>query len=47
MRLRAIRIGWLLLALLAAFVIFVECLADIGGDQEPIRQPAPTAIIPE
>lgn len=37
-----VRIAWLVLAVLAAFVIFVECLADVGGDATPIPQPMPT-----
>ena len=31
MRIGPIRIVWIVLALLAAFVIFVECLAKTGG----------------
>jgi hypothetical protein len=36
------RFAWFLLVALAAFVIFVECIADVGGDDDPIREPAPT-----
>jgi hypothetical protein len=42
-RLGFVRFSWLVLALLAAFVIFVECMADAGGDAAPIEQPTPTA----
>jgi hypothetical protein len=39
------RIAWLILAVLAAFVIFIECMADVGGDAAPIPQPTPTAAV--
>jgi hypothetical protein len=42
LRLGFFRVAWLVLALLAAFVIFVECLANVGGDSDPIREPQPT-----
>ena len=42
-----VRIAWLVLAILAAFVIFVECLADVGGDATPIPKPTPTLQISE
>jgi hypothetical protein len=45
MRIGVVRFAWIVLAVLAAFVIFVECLADVGGDHEPIQQPHPTARI--
>lgn len=47
MRLGFVRISWLVLTILAAFVIFVECLADAGGDAAPILQPTPTAATRE
>lgn len=44
MRLLGVRLLWIGLALLAAFVLFVEYVADVGGDEAPIPQPtaAPT-----
>lgn len=41
-RLGMVRIAWLVLAILAAFVIFVECMAEVGGDATPIEKPRPT-----
>lgn len=38
------RLGWVLLALLAAFVIFVECIAEVGGSVDPIPQPPRTPV---
>jgi hypothetical protein len=42
--------GWgflLLLAFLAVFVVFVECLADIGGSREAVPIPVPPTSSPE
>lgn len=44
MRIGAIRIVWVVLALLAAFVIFIQCIADVGG--ESIPKPTTPAIAP-
>ena len=44
MSLGIVRIAWLVLAILAAFVIFVECLADVGGSATPIPRPTPSQI---
>jgi hypothetical protein len=33
------RLLWLLIALLAAFVLFIEVLADVGGDAPPVDRP--------
>ena len=41
-RLGAFRFAGLILAGLAAFVICVECLANVGGDSAPILEPTPT-----
>ena len=43
MRIGFLHLSWLVLGILAAFVIFVECLADAGGDAAPVEQPTPTA----
>ena len=47
MRIGPIRIIWIILALLAAFVIFVECLAKTGGGPDPLPRaganPTPAA----
>jgi hypothetical protein len=37
---------WLMLAVLGAFVIFIECMADVGGSRETQQVPSdpqPTA----
>lgn len=41
---RFLRIGilWLFLFLLAAFVFFVEFVADVPGNAEPVQRPNPT-----
>lgn len=39
MRVGRVRLIWVLLVLLAAFVLFTECIADIGGNAEPIPRP--------
>jgi hypothetical protein len=44
-RIGPLRITWLLTVVLAAFVIFVHCIAEVGGLDDPVRQPnqaAPT-----
>jgi hypothetical protein len=43
----AIRIVWIFLALLAAFVIFIQCIAEVGGEAipkstSPAISPVPT-----
>jgi len=35
MRIGAVRIVWVFLALLAAFVIFIQCIAEVGGEAKP------------
>lgn len=44
LRLGYVRFAWVILALLAAFVIFIECMADVGGDADPILEPTPTQV---
>jgi hypothetical protein len=43
-----LRIVWVFLVLLAAFVIFVQCLAEVGGATipQPTHTPAPVATAP-
>jgi Na+-transporting methylmalonyl-CoA/oxaloacetate decarboxylase gamma subunit len=45
MRLGKLRIVWVFLVLLAAFVIFVQCIADVGGSAipKPTSSPVPVA----
>ena len=38
-----LRLLWLFLLLLAAFVVFVEFVADVGGGAPGIPKPPPTA----
>lgn len=40
---RFLRLGilWFFLFLLAAFVVFVEFIAEVPGNAEPVRQPTP------
>jgi hypothetical protein len=40
-----LRVVWVFLVLLAAFVIFVQCLADVGGETipQPTHTPVPAA----
>ncbi|MEX0681950.1 MAG: hypothetical protein WD904_07130 [Dehalococcoidia bacterium] len=45
MTIGAFRIAWLILALLLAFVIFIECMADVGGSAAPIPHPTPTPAL--
>lgn len=42
MKIRRVRITWLILALLLAFVLFVKCIVEVGGDAEPLARPEPT-----
>jgi Na+-transporting methylmalonyl-CoA/oxaloacetate decarboxylase gamma subunit len=44
LKIGAVRIVWIFLALLAAFVIFVQCIAEVGG--EAIPKPTPPASTP-
>jgi len=39
-----LRIIWVVLALLAAFVIFVECIAKVGGGSDSLPKPHVTAV---
>jgi Na+-transporting methylmalonyl-CoA/oxaloacetate decarboxylase gamma subunit len=39
-----LRIIWVFLVLLAAFVIFVQCIADVGGSAIPKPISPPTAV---
>jgi len=47
LRILQLRLLWPILLLLAAFVIFFEFIADVGGSAEPLPsppiQPSPTA----
>jgi hypothetical protein len=47
LRILQLRVLWPILLLLAAFVIFFEFIADVGGSAEPLPsppiQPSPTA----
>lgn len=50
MRIGAVRIVWVFLALLAAFVIFIQCIAEVGGEAIPkpafpISTPVATAQV--
>lgn len=40
MRVGPLRIMWIAIAVLSAFIIFVQCLADVGGEHDPVEQPA-------
>ena len=42
MRIGRLRLIWLILGLLTAFVIFVEFIADTGGSAQPAPQPVST-----
>jgi hypothetical protein len=44
MRLGMIRLTWVALALIAAFVIFVECIANVGDASIPRPTPTPTTV---
>ena len=39
-----LKVIWIVLAVLALFVLFVDCVAIIGGDENPIPKPTPTQI---
>jgi len=45
-RIGSVRLVWLFLAALAAFVIFVECIATVGGSPDAIPHPTATAEAP-
>jgi hypothetical protein len=42
LRLGSLRITWILLAVLATFVLFIHCLAEVGGEDDAIPRPVPT-----
>ncbi len=42
MKIGPLRIIWMVLALLAAFVIFVECIAKVGGGSDSLPKPQTT-----
>ena len=50
LRVWRLRLLWILILLLAAFVLFVGVIADVGGSAGPIQQPrnvpSPTIIVP-
>jgi hypothetical protein len=33
---------WVLIGLLAAFLLFVQCIASVGGDEDAVPQPVRT-----
>jgi len=35
------RVIWFVAVVLLAFVLFTECLANVGGDADPIGRPTP------
>jgi hypothetical protein len=39
LRIGRIRLVWVFLVVLATFVIFVECIATVGGSPDPISRP--------
>ena len=45
MRIGAVRIVWIFLALLAAFVIFIQCIAEVGGEAIPKPTNTPIATV--
>jgi hypothetical protein len=45
LRIGAIRLVWIVLALLVAFVIFVQCIAEVGGEAIP-KPTGPVATVP-
>lgn len=47
MRLQGIRLLWMGLAVLAAYVLFIMLVADVGGDEPAIPQPTPPAATAE
>ena len=42
LRIGALRLVWIVLILLAAFVLFVECIAQVGGRDDPLPRPLST-----
>jgi hypothetical protein len=44
LRILQLRVLWPVLVLLAAFVIFFELIADVGGSAEPLPSPTFQAI---
>jgi len=44
LRIFQLRVLWPVLALLAAFVIFFEFIADVGGSAEPLPSPPVQAV---
>jgi hypothetical protein len=48
LRVGAVRLVWVVLALLAAFVIFIQCMAEVGGEAipKPTGPVAPVATAP-
>jgi hypothetical protein len=44
LRIFQLRVLWPVLALLAAFVIFFEFIADVGGSAEPLPSPPVPAV---
>jgi hypothetical protein len=38
-RIGPVRITWLATAVLATFVLFAYCIATVGGEDDPVRQP--------
>jgi hypothetical protein len=44
LRILQLRVLWPVLVLLAAFVIFFELIADVGGSAEPLSSPPFQAI---
>jgi len=44
LRILQLRVLWPVLVLLAAFVIFFELIADVGGSAEPVPSPPFKAI---
>lgn len=47
MKLLGIRLFWMGLAVLAAYVLFIMFVADVGGDEPAIPQPTPPASTAE
>lgn len=46
LRILQLRVLWPILLLLAAFVIFFEFIADVGGSAEPLPSPPPVQAVP-
>ena len=47
MKLLGIRLFWMGLAVLAAYVLFIMFVADVGGDEPAIPQPTPPSSTAE